>query len=111
MANKHGFWHYREQKVGKNVIYGSCRADKHPAEWTVNLPEEVWRLIASYLPERRIFELLSVNRTFFNVGLDTRYREVIWTKLDEKFLDVLLYIAYSKCFPSTFILFLALTGF
>jgi len=60
----------------------------------IDLPEEVWRLIASYLPERRIYELLSVNRTFFNLALEARYRVVRWTKLDKKFLDVLHRLQY-----------------
>ena len=75
------------------------------------LPEDVWRLIASYLPTYQIFGLLSVNRAFFNVALDNMYREVRWTKRDMTFLHVLHRLQYVH--PPHFhffFLFLVLTG-
>jgi hypothetical protein len=54
-----------------------------------DIPEEVWGLIASYLPEEEVTTLISVNRAFFNFVLHGKYQEVRWTKLDLNFVDLL----------------------
>jgi len=54
-----------------------------------DLPEDVWRDIISFLPTELVLQMISVNRTFFNVALDMKYREVAWTKLDNGFLNIL----------------------
>lgn len=53
-----------------------------------DIPEEVWGLIASYLPEEETPTLISVNRAFSNF-VHGKYQEVRWTKLDLKFVDLL----------------------
>jgi len=40
------------------------------------LPYEIWLLIVEYLPDYHIRRLYSVNKAFFSIALDLRYREV-----------------------------------
>ncbi|KAJ7226939.1 hypothetical protein GGX14DRAFT_99815 [Mycena pura] len=49
----------------------------------VQLPEDVWRYIASFIPHKHLVTLLSVNKTFYDIALDARYREIRWDKLDK----------------------------
>ncbi|EAU81700.2 hypothetical protein CC1G_02716 [Coprinopsis cinerea okayama7 len=53
----------------------------------VDLPEEIWRLIADEIVEATFckefpYRLMGVNRAFFNYYLDMVYGEVYWAKLD-----------------------------
>lgn len=48
----------------------------------LTLPEDIWQLIASWVPLHHLFTLISVNRAFYNIVLDARYREIHWNKLD-----------------------------
>ena len=54
-----------------------------------DIPEDIWRVITSFLSTEVVLQLISVNRTFFNVALDMKYREVAWIKLDSGFLNIL----------------------
>jgi len=54
-----------------------------------DLPDDVWRIVATYLSLHQLSQHMSLNRTFFNVFLDTNYGEVRWTKLDRSFVRVL----------------------
>jgi hypothetical protein len=52
------------------------------------VPGEVWRLIANEVVEATTLKefpafLMSVNRQFFDVYLDHKYKEIHWTKLDD----------------------------
>jgi len=39
----------------------------------VQLPDEIWMLIASFLPKKTLMTLCSISRAFFNVAMDERY--------------------------------------
>lgn len=68
-----------------------------------DLPDDVWRIIALYLHwaptlgKSLAFPFISVNRSFFDFVLSTKYREVHWVKLDKPFykaLQQLQYVSY-----------------
>ena len=42
----------------------------------MDIPFEIWLQIASYIPAVQIRNLYSVNRPFFRIAMDERYREV-----------------------------------
>ncbi|KAJ7074738.1 hypothetical protein C8F01DRAFT_1076116 [Mycena amicta] len=48
-----------------------------------DIPEDVWRIIASFLPQKHLRTLISVNKAFYNIVLDARYMVVRWDKLDK----------------------------
>ncbi|KAF7305461.1 hypothetical protein HMN09_00798800 [Mycena chlorophos] len=54
-----------------------------------DVPEDVWRLIASFLPESHRRTLISVNKAFYNIVLDERYGVVRWDKLDRAMIKSL----------------------
>jgi len=64
--------------------------DKGHASGPVDLPDELWRLVAEYLATtadfRRPEVWMNVNRSFFNFFLDRKYGEVKWTKVDKDML-------------------------
>ncbi|KAJ6558273.1 hypothetical protein B0H19DRAFT_1150637 [Mycena capillaripes] len=48
----------------------------------VALPEDIWQCVASFIPSSHLYTLISVNRAFYNIVLDAKYREIHWDKLD-----------------------------
>ncbi|KAF8804046.1 hypothetical protein BYT27DRAFT_7107977 [Phlegmacium glaucopus] len=58
-----------------------------------DVPDDVWRVVANDIlqsgPVHDLYRLISVNRTFFNVVLDMKYREVRWTKVDGSMVRML----------------------
>ncbi|KAJ7226943.1 hypothetical protein GGX14DRAFT_417737 [Mycena pura] len=48
-----------------------------------NLPDDVWRCIASFIPQKHLVTVVSVNRAFYNIVLDDLYKEIRWDKLDK----------------------------
>jgi len=42
----------------------------------VQLPEEIWMLVAYFLPKKTLMTLCSVSRAFFNAAMDERYGSV-----------------------------------
>ncbi|KAF7361492.1 hypothetical protein MSAN_01182600 [Mycena sanguinolenta] len=46
------------------------------------LPADIWECVASFLSLRELLPLISVNRALYNIVLDTKYREILWDKLD-----------------------------
>ncbi|KAF8151777.1 hypothetical protein B0H34DRAFT_728965 [Crassisporium funariophilum] len=65
-----------------------------PTRQTGNdIPDDIWRGVADHIylsqPRHELYRLISVNRIFFNYVLDTKYREVWWTKLDNGLLRLL----------------------
>ncbi|KAG6906903.1 hypothetical protein DXG01_011458 [Tephrocybe rancida] len=54
-----------------------------------DLPPDIWALIADHIPLQELDELLSVNRAFFDLALDARYRTVEWAILDNKLIRML----------------------
>jgi hypothetical protein len=55
----------------------------------VELPQDIWELIARYLPKQDIFCFISLNRALLNIALDERYRTVAWLDPDEKLVKLL----------------------
>jgi hypothetical protein len=58
------------------------------------LPHDVWRLITSLLEVRHLLKLSGVNRSFYNIILDTRYGEVHWVRIDDNMLKTLICLQY-----------------
>ncbi|KAJ7226940.1 hypothetical protein GGX14DRAFT_627588 [Mycena pura] len=50
---------------------------------SIQLPEDVWRYIAFFIPRFFLVTLVSVNRAFYNIVLDDLYKEIRWVKLDK----------------------------
>ncbi|KAJ7106265.1 hypothetical protein C8R44DRAFT_886146 [Mycena epipterygia] len=48
----------------------------------VLLPEDIWRCVASFIPDGQLNTLISVNSALYNIVLDAKYQEVHWTKPD-----------------------------
>ncbi|KAJ7083983.1 hypothetical protein B0H15DRAFT_888719 [Mycena belliarum] len=48
----------------------------------LQLPEDIWQCVASFIPIAELPILISVNKAFYNIVLDARYREIYWVKLD-----------------------------
>ncbi|KAJ7208433.1 hypothetical protein B0H12DRAFT_1242997 [Mycena haematopus] len=46
------------------------------------LPADIWECVAFFLPWRDLLPLISLNRAFYNIVLDKKYREIHWEKLD-----------------------------
>ena len=42
-----------------------------------NIPPEIWFHIAKFIPNKDVRDLLGVNRVFFNIAMDIRYREIM----------------------------------
>lgn len=54
-----------------------------------DIPTDVWNHIASYIPQHELRELISVNRAFFDLVLDARYKTVEWFMVDKKMVRFL----------------------
>lgn len=48
------------------------------------LPPEVWLHVAQFIPDNAIRTLMGVNRLFFNLAMDARYRKIIFVDINEK---------------------------
>jgi hypothetical protein len=48
------------------------------------LPHDVWLHIAQFISPREIPGLISLNSLFFNLAMDSRYRQVSFAYLDNK---------------------------
>ena len=59
-----------------------------------DLPYDVCFIIASHLEGSHLLTLASVNRAFYDIVLDTRYREIWWASLDQPMLRSLAYLQY-----------------
>ncbi|KAF8063313.1 hypothetical protein FPV67DRAFT_1782820 [Lyophyllum atratum] len=55
----------------------------------LDLPQDIWDLIASHIPYLQLGPLISVNRAFLNIVLDARYKTVEWVVLDKKLISSL----------------------
>jgi len=53
----------------------------------IELPYEIWLLIAGYLPDHQVRTLYSVNRLFFNIFLDLRYGDVFIGVLPDRVVE------------------------
>ncbi|KAJ7689012.1 hypothetical protein B0H17DRAFT_1067482 [Mycena rosella] len=54
------------------------------------LPADIWQCVASFIPEYHLLTLISVNKAFYNIVLDARYREIHWAKLDPSMIKSLV---------------------
>ncbi|KAG5721557.1 hypothetical protein E4T56_gene13081 [Termitomyces sp. T112] len=54
-----------------------------------DVPPDTWALIAGYVPPPALPTLMCVNRTLFNLVLDTRYGTVEWGTPDKKLIRLL----------------------
>ncbi|KAF8067914.1 hypothetical protein FPV67DRAFT_1164564 [Lyophyllum atratum] len=48
---------------------------------TIDLPVEIWQEVASYLPLDHLQKLYSVNRAFFKIALEAKYKVIRFEKL------------------------------
>ncbi|KAF8335087.1 hypothetical protein F5887DRAFT_989881 [Amanita rubescens] len=55
-----------------------------------SLPPQVWVAIARFIPALCLKDMLSVNRFFFNLAMDYRYRQISFTYLNERMVWLLL---------------------
>jgi hypothetical protein len=51
-----------------------------------NLPVELWMHIAQFLSTEVVKDLYGVNRTFYHLAMDERYREVKFNCVDSDLL-------------------------
>ncbi|KAG6864576.1 hypothetical protein C0991_008568, partial [Blastosporella zonata] len=58
----------------------------HP-ESPLDLPEELWLLIAQHLSYKDLVKLLGLNRVFLGLAMDRRYREFRLMTSPTRFLD------------------------
>ncbi|KAJ6510681.1 hypothetical protein C8R45DRAFT_394391 [Mycena sanguinolenta] len=54
------------------------------------LPADLWECVAFFLSLRDLLPLISVNRAFYNIVLDMKYREIHWDKLDRHMTKTLV---------------------
>ncbi|KAJ7139982.1 hypothetical protein C8R43DRAFT_1018478 [Mycena crocata] len=54
------------------------------------LPEDIWQCVASFIPDSHLLHLISVNKAFYNIVLDAKYREIHWNKLDASMIKSLV---------------------
>jgi hypothetical protein len=52
----------------------------------LNIPVEIWLLIASYVDREDYDKLINVNTIFYNSIMDNRYREVYIVHIDNDFM-------------------------
>lgn len=61
----------------------------------VDIPPEIWALVAQYLPKEARVRLISVNRVFYTLAMDEKYKELVIDKVDGSLvrtLEVLRYV-------------------
>jgi hypothetical protein len=59
-----------------------------------DLPPDIWVRVAEYLPSKQLPGMISVNRTFYNLVLDTRYRTVELATINPPALRLLKRLEY-----------------
>jgi hypothetical protein len=48
----------------------------------MELPTEIWLYISKFIPDDTLRQMLEVNRVFYSLSMDIRYREVELKKAD-----------------------------
>ncbi|GLB38936.1 hypothetical protein LshimejAT787_0600980 [Lyophyllum shimeji] len=70
----------------------------------VNLPLDIWREVASYLPQDYLAKCYSVNHAFFTIAMEVKYRIVRFDRLTtsecRKYIDCLVYPVASQHIPT-----------
>ena len=54
------------------------------------LPNDVWDYIAQFIPALTLKDMISVNRFFFDLAMDYRYRQISFTYLSARMLWMLV---------------------
>jgi F-box domain len=83
--------HTTQQFIDKDLLYAF---DHYKAMPNSDLPTELWLHILSYLPSSSFMKLMGVNRTFFNLALDSKYDEVRLVSSDSRTLHVFEQLRY-----------------
>ncbi|KAJ2915937.1 hypothetical protein MD484_g4480, partial [Candolleomyces efflorescens] len=55
-----------------------------------NLPHNIWVHVAQYLPALFLQDLITVNRSFFEIAMDCRYRQLILAYMDSRMVKNLV---------------------
>ena len=77
------------------MVIVECHLVLNPS-MVATLPHNVWVNVAQYLPASSLEGLLSVNRCFFDIAMDYRYRQLIFAYLDNKMIRKLLRLRYAN---------------
>ncbi|KAJ7626288.1 hypothetical protein DFH06DRAFT_1228449 [Mycena polygramma] len=56
----------------------------------ISLPQEIWYQIAEYLPPQTVGDLYSVNRPWFDIAMNARYRQISFAFLNRQMLHDLI---------------------
>ena len=59
-----------------------------------NLPHRVWVRVADFLPALLLQDLITVNRSFFEIAMDCRYRQLILAYMDSRMVRNLVRLKY-----------------
>ncbi|KAF8631320.1 hypothetical protein AX15_002462 [Amanita polypyramis BW_CC] len=57
---------------------------------TKTLPPHIWDYLAQFIPARCLANMINVNRYFFNLAMEYRYRQISFTYLNERMLWMLV---------------------
>ena len=70
--------------VNPNACSFPFRCHHHRMPDPNTFPQEIWLSIAQYIPPLKLQELISLNSTFFEIGMDCRYRQMSFAYLDDR---------------------------
>lgn len=59
-----------------------------------DIPHDIWLHIAEYIPALVLRNLLIVNRSFFDIAMDCRYRQMSFVYLDNRMVRNLVRLKY-----------------
>jgi len=48
----------------------------------MDVPPEIWLHIARFIPDKCLRDMLAVNRVFFHLAMDVRYKDILIKTLD-----------------------------
>jgi hypothetical protein len=66
----------------------------------IQVPDDIWSYVAQFLPPKTLRNMLTVNRVFFEMAMDVRYREVHFLHVDSNSIKVLRRLKYIENFRS-----------
>jgi hypothetical protein len=59
-----------------------------------DIPDDIWSYIAEMLPLNTLRDMLTVNRVFFEMAMNARYREVSFLHIDSNTIKLLQRLKY-----------------
>jgi len=65
-----------------------------------DIPDDIWSYVAQFLPPKTLRNMLTVNRVFFEMAMDVRYREVDFLHVDGNSIKMLCRLKYIENFRS-----------